>query len=104
MNELKLSDEQWLVLDLLLRAKERGINRLTKDELLFSSKLPQAAAIKLVWAALTMPADLITWHGNEFAMTDSGVSAFKLRFGRKVKPTEIADAVICLPGPEHYRN
>jgi len=104
MNELKLSDEQWLVLDLLLRAKERGISRLTKEELLSSSKLPQAVAIRLVWAALTMPANLIVWHGNEFSITDSGLSAFKLRFGQKIKPTEIADAVICLPGPDHYRN
>lgn len=93
-----LSDEQWCFLDLLMRAKERGVDRLSRMEILHSSSLPQAAAMKLTWAGLTMPDGLVTMIGqHDFQITDAGVSLYRLRFGQEVKPTEVADAVICLP-------
>lgn len=101
-----LSDEQWCVLDLLMRARQKGVERLSRMEMLSSPSLPQGAAIKLTWAALTMPNDLLTWHGqHDFSITDKGAAVFNFRFGKGVNaavPTQVADAVICLPGPEHY--
>lgn len=102
MPEYKLSDEQWCLLDLLMRAKQRGVNQLNRLELLHSRELPQHAALKLTMAALLMPSDLVTWHGkHDFAITDAGASLYALRFGQQAKPTAVADAVICLPGPDH---
>lgn len=103
MPEYNLSDEQWLVLDLLMRARQTGVHKLNRLELLQSSSLPQAAIIKLTWAALTMPKDLLTWVGkHDFSITDAGASLFNLRFGSasKAMPSRVADAVICLPGPD----
>lgn len=99
MPEYKLSDEQWCLLDLLMRAKQRGVERLSRMELLSSKELPQGAALKLTFAALVMPKELVTWHGqHDFAITPAGASLYNLRFDTP-KPTQIADAVICLPGP-----
>jgi len=96
-----LSDEQYLVLDLLMRARERGVKMLNRLELLHSS-LPQHAALKLTWAALTMPKELVKWVSqHDFTITDEGIQIYNLRFDTP-KPTAVADAVICLPGPSAY--
>lgn len=98
MAEYKLSDEQWCFLDLLMRARERGIAKLSRMEILNSPSIPQGAAIKLVWAALTIPKELVMMIGqHDFQITDAGVSLYRLRFGQKVTPTQIADHIICLP-------
>ena len=72
-------------------------------EVLSSPTIPDAAKLKLTWAALTMPTDLVTWISHhDFKITDDGIAVYNLRFGsadRKPRPTEVADAVICLPGP-----
>lgn len=102
---MNLSDEQWLVLDLLMRAKQKGVDRLNRMEVLHNTALPQGASLKLVWAALTMPGELLVWHGkHDFSITDAGAQLYNLRFGNgsNPTPTKMADAVICLPGPEHY--
>lgn len=103
---MNLSDEQWCVLDLLMRARQKGIQRLNRMEVLHNTTLPQGASIKLAWAALTMPKEIVTWPSHhDFAITDAGVDLYNLRFGNgsNPQPTKIADAVICLPGPEHYQ-
>lgn len=98
MPEYKLSDEQWCFLDLLMRAKECGIDRISRMELLASPTLPMDAKMRLTWAALVMPIDLVKMIGkHDFQITDAGVSLYRLRFGQKVTPTQIADHVICLP-------
>lgn len=102
---MNLSDEQWCVLDLLMRGRQKGVHRLSRMELLHNTALPQGASLKLTWAALTMPKELLTWHGqHDFSITDAGVQLYNLRFGNGSNPipTEVADVVICLPGPEHY--
>ncbi len=108
MTEYKLSTEQWCFLDLLMRARQKGIQKLNRLELLSSPMLPQTAAIKLTWAALTMPSDLMTMIGqHDFSITEAGVSLYNLRFGKGLQPavpTQIADVVICLPGPNDYTN
>jgi len=108
MTEYKLNDEQWCFLDLLMRARQKGIQKLSRLEILNSPQLPHGAALKLTWAALTMPSDLVIMIGqHDFSITAAGVSLYNLRFGTAVKaatPTEIADAVNYLPGPEHYQN
>jgi hypothetical protein len=98
MSEYELSDEQWCLLDLLMRAREKGLNSVSRIELLHSA-LPQEVAIKLVWAALTLPKELLEWENvHNMVITEEGVSLYNLRFG---KPTEVADwGVICLPGPD----
>lgn len=100
-----LSDEQWLVLDLLMRSRQRGVRLLNRMEVLYNKTLPQGVSLKLTWAALTMPKELLTWHDkHDFSITDEGVQIYNLRFGNGSNPTpsKIADAVICLPGSEHY--
>lgn len=100
-SEHNLSDEQYLVLDLLMRARQKGVHSLNRMEMLHSS-LPQMAAVKLTWAALTMPKDLVTWTGqHDFSITEAGVQVYNLRFDTP-KPTAMADAVIYLPGPDGY--
>src|SRR5580700_156674 len=102
---MNLSDEQWCILDLLMRARQKGVHRLNRMEVLHNTALPQVASIKLVWAALTMPREVVTWFGqHDFEITEAGVRLFNLRFGNgsNPMPTKVADAVICLPGPEHY--
>lgn len=105
MTEYKLSDEQWCFLDLLMRARQMGILKLSRLEILSSPMLPQGAAIKLIWAALTMPSDLVVMVGqHDFSITEAGLSLYNLRFGKGLQaatPTQVADAVICLPGPDH---
>lgn len=98
MTAYSLSDEQWCVLDLLMRAKERGVERLNRKELLSNAALPDGAKLKLTWAALTIDKDLVVWRGeHDFAITDAGISLYRLRFGQKVVPTRAADSIICLP-------
>jgi hypothetical protein len=103
MNDL--TDVQWCVMDLLMRARQKGIHRLNRIELLHSKGIPQGASLKLTFAALTMPKEFVTWVGqHDFAITDAGVQFYNLRFGNgsNPQPTEVADSVIYLPGPEHY--
>lgn len=108
MAEYNLSDEQWCFLDLLMRARQRGVDRLNRLELLNSTSIPQGAALKLTWAALTMPSDIVRMIGqHDFQITDAGASLYNLRFGKGAQPatpTEIADHVIYLPGPTDSRN
>lgn len=90
-----LTDAQWCVLDLLLRAKRAGVAFVHRREILFASNLPQMAAMRLTWALLTMPGDLVLVRGeHEFQISPQGEATFEARFGR---PTCIAEAVICLP-------
>lgn len=104
---IELSDEQWCVLDLLMRARQRGVHRLSRMELLHNTTLPKAVSLPLTWAALTMPSDIVTWHGqHDFSITEKGVAFFNFRFSKgkqPAAPTEVADVVICLPGPEAYQ-
>jgi hypothetical protein len=95
----EISDYQWLVLDLLMRAREKGITSISRLEILNSSSIPKSVSIKLVWSALTMPSNLIVICNHDFSITETGIAIFEQRFK---KPTDIADSVICLPGPEHY--
>ena len=104
MPEYKLSDEQWCFLDLLMRARATGINKISRMEILHSPSLPQGVALKLTFAALTMPTGLVTMHGQrDFSITEAGASLYNLRFGKgtwPATPTQVADAAIYLPGPE----
>lgn len=106
MPEYNLTDEQWCLVDLLMRSRQRGIHSINRMELLHSPALPQGAALKLTWAALVMPKELVAWKGqHEFSITEDGVSLYNLRFGSNAgNPSHVADAVICLPGPEAYRS
>lgn len=107
MNTYNLSDEQYLVLDLLMRVRQKGVSHINRLELINSPSLPDVAKIRLTFAALSMPKGLVTWVSqHNFMITDEGVTIYNLRFGNGAKmpePSAIADAIICLPGPEHYR-
>jgi hypothetical protein len=96
-----LSDIQWRFLDLLMRARERGVSRISRLELLHTSQLPDGVKLKLTWAGLTMPKEFVVMHGqHDFEITAAGIQLYNLRFGKGQKPatpTKIADAVICLP-------
>jgi hypothetical protein len=110
MTEFNLNDAQWCVLDMLMRAREKGVHVLNRMELLSSPSIPQGAAMKLTFAALTIPGELVEWQGkHDFSITEAGVSLYNLRFGTGASPatpTDVADNVICLPdlsspGPRH---
>lgn len=99
MPQHDLSDEQWCVLDLLMRARKQGVKVLNRMEMLSTKALPDGVKMKLTWAALTMPKELVTWVGrHDFSITDAGAQVYNLRFNTP-EPTQIADAVIYLPGP-----
>lgn len=96
-----LSDAQWCFLDLLVRAKSKGVSRINRMEVMNSPALPDGAKVGLVWAALTMPKEFVTLHGQHcFEITDAGLRAFNAKFGKgeaAAKPTAIADEIIMLP-------
>lgn len=101
MTERHLSDNQWCLLDLLMRSRERGVHSINRMELLGGqSVLPMAASMKLAWAALSMPLGLVKWTSkHDFSITEEGVTLYNLRFGNGANPapTRIADSVIALP-------
>lgn len=95
-----LTDVQWCVMDLLMRARKMGVARVSRMELLNSPSIPDAAKVKLVFAALTIPSHLVTMHGqHDFELTGEGVALYNLRWGNgsNPQPTNIADAIIYLP-------
>lgn len=55
-----LSDEQWCLMDLLVRSRQRGIDRLNRLEVLATNELPKGVALKLIFGALTMPVVITT--------------------------------------------
>jgi hypothetical protein len=63
--------------------------------------------VRLVWVAVTMPSELLTWHGqHDFSITEKRAAILNFKFGgtsAAAQPTKVADAVIRLPGPEHYK-
>jgi hypothetical protein len=90
-----LTDSQWCALDLLARAKAKGADRDNRLELLHRSPLPDGAKVKIVFALLTMPAELVTLHGqHDFEITDEGIRVQAEKFGQ---PSAVADHVILLP-------
>lgn len=97
----ELSDAQWCFLDLLARAKSKGVTRVNRLELMNSPALPDMAKVGLVWAALTMPKEFVILHGqHDFELTDAGLRVFNAKFGKgeaAAKPTAIADQIIMLP-------
>ena len=97
-----LTDEQWCVLDLLMRSREKGIP-LNRLEMLNNTVFPQGMTVRLTWALLTMPETFVVWQdAHNVTLTDAGVEVYKMRFGKT--PSTVADSVICLPGPGHYLN
>lgn len=97
-----LTDEQWCVLDLLMRSRERGVP-LNRLEMLHNRVLPQGATVKLTWALLTLPEAFVVWQdAHNVTLTEAGVAVYNMRFGGAA--STVADVVICLPGPEHYVN
>lgn len=98
---LDLTDAQWCFLDLLVRARQKGASRVSRMEILNSPWMPVEARVRLTFAALTIPAELVVLHGqHDFELTDEGQRAYDLRFGvgqRPARPTSIADMVIALP-------
>jgi hypothetical protein len=101
MSDLNLSDEQWCFLDLLMRAKNKGVSRINRHELLRSQALPDMARVKLVFAGLTIPTTLVIMHGqHDFEITDEGVRQYNAKFGTEgepAEPTRAADMIIALP-------
>ncbi len=70
-----LTDEQWCILDLLMRARDKGAP-LSRLELLTNK-----------WALLTMPEAFVTWDGpHNVTITDVGSAVYRLRFGRRTLP------------------
>ncbi len=103
MTELpNLTDVQWCFLDLLVRAKQKGVNRVSRTELLYSPGLPDDVKVRLVFGGvLIADGDLVILHGtNEFEITERGLRVFNAKFGKGDKAaqaTKVADAVIALP-------
>lgn len=100
MMNSQLTDAQWCVLDLLMRARQRGVVEINRMELLTSASLSDEAKIKLVFAALTIPTELVEIRNqHNFRITEAGVQLYNTRFGhgRNPEPTRVADAIIYLP-------
>jgi hypothetical protein len=102
MQMIELSDAQWCVLDLLMRARERGVGELHRLELTNSQEIPAGLAVKLVFAALTIPDCVVSWTGEHtFAITPQGIDMFRQRFG---DPSPMADAIVGLPDPARTKS
>jgi hypothetical protein len=96
-----LSDSQWCFLDILVRARRRGITRVHRHEIL-NSGLPDTAKVQLVFGGLLIAnSDLVAMHGaHEFEITERGLRAYNTRFGKgeaAARPSHVADLVIPLP-------
>ena len=91
-----LSDIEWCVLDLLLRAKRKGVARVNRMEILSSPSIPDGVKIKLVFTALLMAnGDFVQMHGkHDFEITEDGERVFLAKFN---KPTAVSDVIIALP-------
>lgn len=96
MTERNLSDAQWCFLDLLVRARQKGVHRINRMEILNSTGFPGVAKVQLVFAGLLLAnGDLVAMHGaHDFEITDEGLRAFNEKYG---SPTRAADVVIALP-------
>lgn len=90
----ELQEIDWLVLDLLMRAKRKGVNRLSKTELLYNDSIPSGVRVKLAWAAMLIDRSVVEWHGQEFSITEKGERLFNAVFKN---PTKMADVIIALP-------
>lgn len=90
----ELSDSHWCILDLLMRAKQRGVTRISKTELLYNESVPVGLRVRLAWDAMTMDQSLVSWHGQEFSITERGEKLFNAMFK---KPSTVSDVIIALP-------
>ena len=98
---VELSDAQWCFLDILVRAKRRGITRVHRQEIM-NSGLPDAAKVQMIFGGLLIAnGDLVAMHGaHEFEITERGLRAYNTRFGKgeaAAQPSHVADLVIALP-------
>ncbi|WP_267550290.1 hypothetical protein [Rhizobium rhizogenes] len=97
----ELPDVQWCVLDILMRAKQKGIIKVNRHEMLYSEGLPAAIRAQLVFNALLMSnGELIRLVGADFEITEKGAQTYNLKFGKRgemPEPTKIGDLVIALP-------
>lgn len=96
-----LSDEQWVILLLLMRARQKGQPYVTRQELM-NSPVPQDVMLRLTFAALTIPDELVEWRSHNVCyITEAGVALCAERMGKSgaLTPDQIkqADAIICLP-------
>lgn len=91
-----LTNAQWCVLDLLLRAKRKGAPRVNRHELLQTRSIPDSVKLQLVFAALTLAGgEYVALHGqHDFEITMAGEMLFTEKFKQ---PSKVADAVIALP-------
>lgn len=102
MNATELTEAQWCVLDLLVGSRQKGVMMVNRLEILNNRLLPDGIKLKLAFAALTMPKEFLTWHGeHDFSITPAGEAVFAMRYPG---PSEAAERVICLPGPDQTRN
>lgn len=93
---IELSDIEWCLLDLLLRAKRKGVRRVNRLELLKTGALPDKVKLQLVYTAMVMSnGEYVALHGqHDFEITSKGEQIFLARFAR---PSPAADSIIALP-------
>lgn len=81
-----LYDQQWLVLELLMRARRRRQLVIDRRDLFDSAEIHHTQAARLVFAAQHMPKALIRWTGeNTFTLTDEGVAFCRKTFAKPVR-------------------
>lgn len=96
-----LTDAHICMLDLLARARERGVAAINRRELLGTSSLPAIGRLRLVFAALTMPNGLVSIaNAHDFSITAAGLEVHATLVGT---PSQAADHVIALPDRSHER-
>lgn len=97
MTQHDLTDAQWCFLDLLMRAKDKGVDRINRQELLRADYLPLHLRMKVVWAGLELAStelvNMPTEH--DFEITDAGAQLYSLRFDGAA-PTTVADLALAL--------
>lgn len=84
MPEKKITDEQFILIEVLMAARKHGVNRMHRQDILSNEKFSMEGRAVLIMAALTMHDYLLTWHTHdEFGLTDACVKMYEITKGKR---------------------
>ena len=78
-----MTDAQKIILHLCMEADKRGRNAawITRQSMMDGKTVPVPAGVRLVWAALTMPENVLEWSadGQSFRLTTGAIASISSR-------------------------
>lgn len=97
-----LTETQWGVIDLLMRASARGLPWVSCYEIYATPALPGHAREQIVLEAKRMPHGLIEWReafSEEMRLSEAGRNLYTSKF-KNAYGTSLADYVLAMPGTQ----